>query len=203
MLSICFASNSAHKLAEIREILGDQYAVKSLADIGCHEELPEEQTTLEGNSRQKAEYVWQKYGVNCFADDTGLEVLALNMEPGVYSARYAGPQRSSQDNINLLLQNLSGKENRTAQFRTSITLILDNNLFQFDGTVQGKIAEEPQGDQGFGYDPVFIPEGYTQTFAELNSGEKNKISHRGRAVQQLVEYLHTALTDPKPLGERL
>ena len=202
MLSICFASNNAHKLAEIREILGNQYDVKSLEDIGCHEELPEEQTTLEGNSRQKAEYVWQKFGVNCFADDTGLEVLALNMEPGVYSARYAGSQRSSQDNIQLLLQNLAGKENRAAQFRTSITLILDSNMFQFDGVIQGKISEEPKGDQGFGYDPIFIPEGYTQTFAELNSIEKNKISHRGRAVQQLVEYLHIALTDPKPLGER-
>ena len=202
MLSICFASNNAHKLAEIREILGDQYDVKSLADIGCHKELPEEQTTLEGNSRQKAEYVWQKYGVNCFADDTGLEVLALNMEPGVYSARYAGPQRDSQENMQLLLQNLAGKENRAAQFRTSITLILDSNMFQFDGVVQGKIAEEPKGNLGFGYDPIFIPEGYTQTFAELESAEKNKISHRGRAVQQLVEYLHIALTDPKPLGER-
>ncbi len=124
------------------------------------------------------------------------------MQPGVYSARYAGPQRSSQDNLNLLLQNLSGKENRAAQFRTSITLILDSNMFQFDGVVQGKIAEEPKGNQGFGYDPIFIPEGYTQTFAELNSAEKNKISHRGRAIQQLVEYLHIALTDPKPLGER-
>jgi XTP/dITP diphosphohydrolase len=202
MLQICFASNNAHKLAEIREILGDQYEVKSLAEIGCHEELPEEQTTLEGNSRQKAEYVWQKYGVNCFADDTGLEVLALNMEPGVYSARYAGPQRNSQDNIRLLLQNLAGKENRVAQFRTSITLILDSNLFQFDGVVQGRIAEEPKGNQGFGYDPIFVPEGYSQTFAELSSSEKNKISHRGRAVQQLAEYLHIALTDPKPLGER-
>ncbi|MDQ4141835.1 MAG: non-canonical purine NTP diphosphatase [Bacteroidota bacterium] len=202
MLTICFASNNAHKLAEIQEILGNQFDVKSLADIGCHEELPEEQTTLEGNSRQKAEYVWQNYGVNCFADDTGLEVLALNMEPGVYSARYAGPQRSSQDNIQLLLKNLEGKENRAAQFRTSITLILDNNLFQFDGIVQGQITEEPRGTQGFGYDPIFIPEGYSQTFAEMDSAEKNRISHRGRAVQQLAQYLNAALTDPKPLGER-
>ena len=202
MPTICFASNNEHKLAEIREILGEQFDVKSLQDIGCHEELPEEQTTLEGNSRQKAEFVRQKYGVNCFADDTGLEVLALNMEPGVYSARYAGPQRSSQDNINLLLQNLAGKENRAAQFRTSITLILDNNLFQFDGVVQGHIAEQPSGQAGFGYDPIFIPQGYTQTFAEMNSAEKNRISHRGRAVAQLAEYLHAHLEDPKPLGEK-
>lgn len=202
MLSICFASNNAHKLAEIREILGNQFSVNSLQDIGCHEELPEEQTTLEGNSQQKAEYVWQNYGVNCFADDTGLEVLALNMEPGVYSARYAGPQRSSEDNIQLLLKNLEGKENRAAQFRTSITLILDNELFQFDGIVQGKIAEEVRGSQGFGYDPIFIPEGFDQTFAEMNSAEKNRISHRGRAVQQLAEYLHAKLEQPKPLGER-
>lgn len=202
MLTICFASNNAHKLAEIRKIMGDQFDIKSLQDIGCTEELPEEQTTLEGNSQQKAEYVWQKYGVNCFADDTGLEVLALNMEPGVYSARYAGPQRSSHDNIQLLLQNLKGKENRAAQFRTSITLILDNELFQFDGIVQGKVAEQESGSQGFGYDPVFIPEKYDQTFAEMNAAEKNRISHRGRAVQQLAEYLHAKLEQPKPLGER-
>ena len=202
MLTICFASNNAHKLAEIREILGEQFDVKSLQDIGCNEELPEEQTTLEGNSQQKAEYVWQNYGVNCFADDTGLEVLALNMEPGVYSARYAGLQRSSQDNIELLLKNLEGKENRAAQFRTSITLILDNELFQFDGIVQGKIAEEVRGNQGFGYDPIFIPEGFDKTFAEMSSAEKNRISHRGRAVQQLAEYLHAKLEQPKPLGER-
>lgn len=202
MLPICFASNNEHKLAEIRQMLGDQFEIKSLQDIGCTAELPEEQDTLEGNSRQKAEYVWQNYGVNCFADDTGLEVLALNMEPGVYSARYAGPQRSSQDNIKLLLQKLEGKENRAAQFRTSITLILDNELFQFDGIVQGHIAEQESGSAGFGYDPVFIPEGHTRTFAEMTPSEKNRISHRGRAVQQLVQYLHARLEDPKPLGER-
>lgn len=202
MLTLCFASNNEHKLTEIREILGDQFVIKSLREIGCTAELPEEQDTLEGNSRQKAEYVWQNYGVNCFADDTGLEVLALNMAPGVDSAHYAGPQRSSADNIELLLQNLAGKENRTAQFRTSITLILDNELYPFDGVVQGRIAEQASGQGGFGYDPVFIPEGHTQTFAEMDAAEKNRISHRGRAVQQLAQYLQAKLTDPKPLGER-
>ncbi|PIQ20792.1 MAG: non-canonical purine NTP pyrophosphatase [Cytophagales bacterium CG18_big_fil_WC_8_21_14_2_50_42_9] len=188
-MKLCFASNNEHKLTEIRQMVGDQYQIVSLQEIGCTEELPEEQTTLEGNSRQKAEYVWQHFGVNCFADDTGLEVFALNGEPGVYSARYAGPQRSNLDNMALLLQNLAGKPNRNAQFRTSITLILNGQEEQFDGIVTGKITEAPAGDKGFGYDPIFIPDGSDRTFAQMPAEEKNKISHRGRAVQQLAHFL--------------
>jgi XTP/dITP diphosphohydrolase len=188
-MKLCFASNNEHKLTEIRQIVGDQYEVVSLQEIGCNEELAEDQDTLEGNSRQKAEYVWQHYGVSCFADDTGLEVEALGGEPGVYSARYAGPQRSSADNIALLLENLKGKPNRQAQFRTSITLFLQGQMHQFDGIVKGHIAQAPSGTVGFGYDPIFIPEGYDQTFAQMPAHQKNSISHRGRAMQQLVEFL--------------
>jgi len=188
-MKLCFASNNEHKLTEIRQIIGNQYQVVSLQEIGCTEELPEEQTTLEGNSHQKADYVWQHYGVSCFADDTGLEVFALNGEPGVYSARYAGPQRSSTDNMALLLENLQGKSDRSARFRTSITLILNGHTEQFDGIVSGKITETPAGEKGFGYDPVFMPDGYEQTFAQMPAADKNKISHRGLAVQQLANYL--------------
>ena len=140
-MKLCFASNNEHKLTEIRQIIGNAYQVVSLQEIGCTEELPEEQTTLEGNSRQKAEYVWEHYGVSCFADDTGLEVFTLQGEPGVYSARYAGPQRSSTDNIALLLQNMADKTDRRAQFRTSITLILAGDIHQFEGVVTGQIAK--------------------------------------------------------------
>jgi len=188
-MKLCFASNNEHKLAEIRQMIGNQYQLVSLQEIGCTEELPEEQTTLEGNSRQKAEYVWQHYGVSCFADDTGLEVFALQGEPGVYSARYAGPQRSSTDNMALLLQNLADKTDRRAQFRTSITLILAGDIHQFEGVVTGQIAKNLAGEVGFGYDPLFIPDGFDQTFAQMSSAEKNKISHRGRAMQQLVAFL--------------
>jgi len=188
-MKLCFASNNEHKLAEIRQIIGDAYQVVSLQEIGCTEELPEEQTTLEGNSLQKAEYVWQHYGVSCFTDDTGLEVFALNGEPGVYSARYAGPQRSSTDNMALLLQNMADKTDRRAQFRTSITLILAGDIHQFEGVVTGQIAKNLAGGVGFGYDPLFIPDGFSQTFAQMSPAEKNKISHRGRAMQQLVAFL--------------
>jgi XTP/dITP diphosphohydrolase len=188
-MKLCFASNNEHKLSEIRQIVGQQYEVLSLQDIGCTEELAEDQDTLEGNSRQKAEYVWQHYGVSCFADDTGLEVAALGGEPGVYSARYAGPQRSSTDNMALLLENLKGQPNRQAQFRTSLTLFLNGQMHQFDGIVTGNIAQSPGGQVGFGYDPVFIPEGYDQTFAQMTAEQKNRISHRGRAMQQLVAFL--------------
>ncbi|MDX5421605.1 MAG: non-canonical purine NTP diphosphatase [Hymenobacteraceae bacterium] len=189
MKQLCFATNNKNKLAEVSQMLEGKYALLSLQDIGCNEELPEEQDTLEGNSRQKAAYVWHNYNISCFADDTGLEVEALNGAPGVYSARYAGPQRSDSDNINLLLQNLEQHENRNARFRTSITLILDGQEHQFEGTVEGRIAKEWKGDKGFGYDPVFIPEGHDRTFAEMSAAEKNTISHRGRAVQQLVSFL--------------
>jgi XTP/dITP diphosphohydrolase len=188
-MKLCFASNNEHKLTEIRQIISTPYEIVSLAEIGCHEELPEEQDTLEGNSRQKAVYVWEHYGVSCFADDTGLEVKALNGAPGVYSARYAGPQRSSTDNMALLLQNLQNIADRSAQFRTSITLILAGQEHQFDGVVTGQITREPAGTVGFGYDPIFRPDGFDKTFAQMASADKNKISHRGRAMQKLINYL--------------
>ncbi|AKD03236.1 non-canonical purine NTP diphosphatase [Pontibacter korlensis] len=191
MKRLCFATNNKHKLTEVSQMLEGKYELLSLQDIGCNEELPEEQDTLEGNSRQKAEYVWQHYNVSCFADDTGLEVEALDGAPGVYSARYAGPQRSDADNIEKLLQSLQGKANRRARFRTSITLILNGQEHQFEGIVTGSIAENWQGDKGFGYDPVFVPEGYDLTFAQMSSEEKNAISHRGRATQELVRFLKT------------
>ncbi|RIJ36869.1 non-canonical purine NTP diphosphatase [Pontibacter oryzae] len=189
MKKLCFATNNKHKLAEVSQMLQGKYELLSLQDIGCTVELPEEQDTLEGNSHQKAAYVWQHFNVSCFADDTGLEVEALNGEPGVYSARYAGPQRSDSDNINKLLESLKGQPNRKARFRTSITLILDGQEHQFEGTVTGSITEGWHGDRGFGYDPVFMPDGYTQTFAQMSAEEKNKISHRGRAIEQLVSFL--------------
>ncbi|WP_299755513.1 non-canonical purine NTP diphosphatase [uncultured Pontibacter sp.] len=189
MKKLCFATNNQHKLAEVSQMLAGKYELLSLQDIGCNEELPEEQETLEGNSQQKAEYVWDNYNVSCFADDTGLEVEALHGAPGVYSARYAGPQRSDADNMNKLLLSLQGEQNRRARFRTSITLILDGQQHQFEGIVTGSIAESWQGDKGFGYDPVFVPDGHDRTFAQMSAEEKNVISHRGRAMQELVRFL--------------
>ena len=186
---LCFATNNAHKLEEIQAILGDSFELLSLNDINCKEELPETGNTLEANSLQKAKYLYDNYQVDCFADDTGLEVQALGGEPGVYSARYAGGQRSHADNINLLLKNLVGITNRSARFRTVITLIQNGKVTQFEGIVNGKIIDELKGTQGFGYDPIFIPEGYDRTFAEMDLIEKGVISHRGRAFQQLVEFL--------------
>jgi XTP/dITP diphosphohydrolase len=166
------------------------WRVSSLNDIGCYEELLEERDTLEGNSLQKAEYVFQKYKVSCFADDTGLEVEALDGAPGVYSARYAGEERNSEHNMDLLLKNLEGKSNRKARFRTVITLIQAEGTNQFDGIVEGTILKERKGKGGFGYDPVFLPDGYTKTLAEMSMEEKNQISHRARATQKLVEFLN-------------
>ena len=161
----------------------------SLAEIGCTVELPETQETLEGNARQKAQYVWDNFGVSCFADDTGLEVEALNNEPGVYSARYAGPQRDSDDNMHLLLQKLQKKQNRNARFRTVVALVLNGEVHEFEGIATGHITQTKAGEGGFGYDPVFVPEGYTQTFAELSKEQKNQISHRGKAIAKLVRFL--------------
>jgi XTP/dITP diphosphohydrolase len=189
MKELCFATNNKNKVAEVSRMLEGRYKLLTLEDIGCHEELAEDQDTLEGNSRQKAQYVWEKYKVNCFADDTGLEVDALCGDPGVYSARYAGPQRNDGDNIRHLLHNLEGHETRRARFRTSITLYLDGQEHQFEGTVNGHITTEWQGGKGFGYDPVFIPEGYDRTFAQMSADEKNAISHRGVAIGRLVEFL--------------
>jgi XTP/dITP diphosphohydrolase len=189
---LCFASNNAHKLDEIRPLLPPGLTLLSLADIGCHEELPETQDTLEGNARQKAEYVRQHYGVACFADDTGLEVTALNGEPGVYSARYAGPQRLAADNVAKLLLELAGAADRSARFRTVVALArADGSVHTFAGEVAGLITEEPRGAAGFGYDPVFVPtEGDGRTFAEMSGAEKNRTSHRARAVAGLLAFLN-------------
>lgn len=188
-MDLCFASNNDHKLSEIRPLLEPDFAVLSLAQIGCHEELPETQATIEGNSRQKAEYVFDRYHLPCFADDTGLEVEALGNAPGVYSARYAGEHKNSDDNINLLLKNLEGKPNRKARFRTVITLAGLGGLHFFEGVVEGTIITVRKGTDGFGYDPVFQPEGFTRTFAEMSIAEKNEMSHRARATQKLIAFL--------------
>ncbi len=191
-MDLCFATNNKGKLEEIKVLLKGQYNILSLQDIGCHEELPETQPTIPGNSLQKAQYVWDHYQVNCFADDSGLEVTALNGEPGVYSARWAGPGCTPEDNITLLLKKLSGIENREANFLTCITLILNGKIKQFDGIVEGHISKERSGSKGFGYDPVFIPENKEVSFAEMTIEEKNAISHRGKAVRALVKYLRKA-----------
>jgi XTP/dITP diphosphohydrolase len=188
-MELCFATNNQHKLDEVSQLLGDSFKVVSLEAIGCTEELPEEQDTLEGNSLQKAKYVSDKFNINCFADDTGLEVEALGGEPGVHSARYAGEQRNNEDNISLLLEKLSNQSNRSARFRTVITLILGNQIHQFEGIANGAILKSRRGEKGFGYDPLFLPEGMNKSMAELTSSEKNAISHRGDAIRKLVAFL--------------
>jgi XTP/dITP diphosphohydrolase len=188
-VKLCFATNNAHKLEEVQKILGDRFELVSLNDIGCFEDLPEERTTLEGNSLQKADYVFYHFDVNCFADDTGLEVEALKGAPGVYSARYAGVQRNSEDNIDLLLKNLAGIENRKARFRTVITFIRPNEIHQFEGTVEGVILNERRGKGGFGYDSVFLPDGFQKSMAEMSMEEKNTISHRARAMESFIQFL--------------
>lgn len=187
---LVFATNNAHKLEELRAILGEGIEMLSLKDIGCEADIPETAATLEGNAALKAEYIYRHYGLDCFADDTGLEVEALGGAPGVYSARYAGGDgHDSEANMRRLLRELEGVENRKAQFRTVICLIEGGEERLFEGIVRGSITERKQGTSGFGYDPVFRPEGYDETFAEMGSDEKNRISHRARAVQRLVEYL--------------
>lgn len=189
-MKLCFATNNKGKLQEIQSLLKDRFEIVSLQEIGCHEELPETNDTIEGNSLQKADYVWQRYKISCFADDTGLEVKALNGEPGVYSARYAGPDCSPDDNMILLLHKMTHHQDRTALFRTCITLILEGAVHQFEGNVKGEILHDRRGAKGFGYDPVFQPEGFQKSFAEMTLLEKNEISHRGRAIKQLVEFLN-------------
>jgi XTP/dITP diphosphohydrolase len=189
-VEICFASNNINKLNEIRPLLEPDFRLLSLSDIGCFEELPETQLTIEGNAIQKAEYVLSKYNVACFADDSGLEVYALNNEPGVDSAHYAGTQRNSEDNINLLLKNLEKTSDRNARFKTVIALAgFASSTLTFEGLVAGEIITAKRGSQGFGYDPVFQPLGHSKTFAEMELAEKNTISHRARAVEKLVAYL--------------
>lgn len=188
-MKLCFATNNVNKLEEIQALLGDQFALLTLNDLGCFTDIPEPYDTISENSRAKAEYIWENYQVNCFADDTGLEVASLNNEPGVRSARYAGPQRNSDDNIDLLLHNLSRHSDHSARFITVITLVLNGVYHQFDGTVEGKIVFEKRGTNGFGYDPIFVPAGFNRTFAEMTLHEKSALSHRGRAFSKLVDFL--------------
>jgi XTP/dITP diphosphohydrolase len=189
---LCFATNNAHKLEEVLAMLPAGMELQSLKEIGCSDELPENQRSLEGNALEKASYVFQKYGIDCFADDTGLEVEALAGEPGVDTAHYAGPERDAQKNMGLLLQNLEGKANRKACFRTIFCLIWQGETYSFEGRVNGSIATETRGNGGFGYDPIFIPEGYQQSFAELGPEIKNRFSHRAEACRQLADFLRLA-----------
>lgn len=186
---IVFATNNAHKLEEVVPLLVEKYNILSLNDINCTDEIPETADTLEGNALLKAQFVYNTYGKNCFSDDTGLEVEALNNAPGVYSARYAGEAKSAEANMNKLLVELDGKTKRNARFRTAIALILDGKEYLFEGEIKGHIIEAKRGSNGFGYDPLFIPDGYTATFAELPLSEKNKISHRAKAIHKLITFL--------------
>ncbi len=189
MKEIIFATNNLHKLSEISAILKLKFKILSLNEIGFNEDIPETANTLEGNAALKSSVIFKKFGKDCFADDTGLEVEALNGEPGVYSARYAGEENDAAKNTAKLLRELKGTSNRKAQFRTVISLIQDGKEFQFEGIVKGKITTEKSGAKGFGYDPVFIPDGYTQTFAEMSIEEKNIISHRAIASRKLADFL--------------
>ena len=188
-MKLVFATNNEHKLQEVRDIIGSGVEILSLSDINCNDDIPETADTLDGNALIKARYIYEKYNVNCFADDTGLEVDALDGAPGVYSARYAGDGHDSEANMRKLLENLTGKNNRDAQFRTVIALIIDGEEKLFNGIVKGKITEEKRGNSGFGYDPIFVPEGYSESFAQMDSSTKNSISHRYRATKQLSDYL--------------
>ena len=188
-MKLVFATNNKHKLQEVRDIIGDRVEVLSLNDIDCHDDIPETADTLQGNALIKARHIFEKYGFNCFADDTGLEVEALNGAPGVYSARYAGEECNSEANMLKLLQNLTCENNRNAQFRTVIALIINGEEKLFNGIVKGTITNEKMGNSGFGYDPIFIPEGYTESFAQMSGEMKNSISHRYRATKQLSDYL--------------
>ncbi len=191
MKQIVFATNNKHKLEEIRNILDNTLNILSLNDINCHEDIPETGSTIEENALIKARYIKEKYGYDCFADDTGLEIKSLNNEPGVYSARYAGNDHNSEKNMQKVLENLKGKNDRSACFRTCIALITGNNEYLFEGKIEGEIITEKKGESGFGYDPIFVPDGYTQTFAELGNDIKNKISHRALAVKKLINFLQS------------
>lgn len=188
-MKLVFATGNPNKVMEVNDLLGDLFDIQSLKDIGCHVDIPETQATIEGNAIQKAQYIVDHYAMNCFSEDTGLEVKALNNEPGIYSARYAGAAKNAEDNMNLLLKNLSDQTDRSAQFRTVVALYLNGNMHTFEGICKGKIIEQKRGDHGFGYDPIFVPEGYEQTFAELDKTTKNEISHRGKAVRKLIAFL--------------
>ena len=190
-MKIVFATNNLNKLKEVQALVPKNITLLSLKDILCNEDIPETQPTIEGNAKQKAEYIKTNYGYDCFADDTGLEVDALDGEPGVYSARYAGAQRNAVDNMDKLLSELENKDSRNAQFKTVIALHLNGELTTFTGICKGEITKVKQGEKGFGYDPIFSPEGYNKTFAEMTLNEKNTIGHRGKAVAQLIVFLNT------------
>lgn len=189
MMKIVFATNNAHKLDEVRQVVGDKFTLVSLRECGIVEDIPENEPTLEGNALAKARYIYERTGADCFADDTGLEVDTLGGEPGVRSARYATDGHDDEANKRLLLERLQGVENRAAQFRTTVALIMGGKEYLFEGIVRGRIATEQHGEGGFGYDPLFVPEGYDRTFAQMSAEEKNAISHRGRAVRKLAEFL--------------
>ena len=191
-LSLVFATNNEHKLTEVRDIIGDSFRILSLKDIGCFEDIPETADTLEGNALLKARHVKQKYGYDCFADDTGLEIKALHNAPGVYSARYAGEAKDAKANVRKVLGEMKDQSDRSARFRTVIALIIGEKEYLMDGIVEGTIIREPRGEAGFGYDPIFIPEGYTETFAEMRFDVKNAVSHRAEAIKKLKQ-----LTDEK------
>ncbi|TKG93576.1 non-canonical purine NTP diphosphatase [Puteibacter caeruleilacunae] len=190
-MKLVFATNNQHKMNELKRMLDEKIELVGLKEIGCVEEIPENQDTLEGNASEKSHYIFDRYQEACFADDTGLEIEALDNEPGVYSARYAGEEKDAESNMKKVLLKMAKIKNRKARFRTVISLILDDQQeILFEGVVEGKILEEKHGDEGFGYDPIFQPDGYEESFAEMSMEEKNKISHRGRAVRKLVEYLN-------------
>ncbi len=194
MKDLVFATNNQHKLEEIKAVVGDQFNILSLADIGCLEDIPETADTLEGNASMKSHYVMERYGKNCFADDTGLEIVALNGRPGVYSARYAGPGHDHQKNMDKVLAEMAGITNRKARFRTVISLILEGREYQFEGIVEGSIRTGKSGSKGFGYDPIFQPDGFDVTFAEMDLADKNKVSHRARATARLIAFLKSLPT---------
>lgn len=186
-----FATNNSHKVSEVSAMLGGDYSLSTLREQGIMEEVPEDQPTIEGNALQKARYVYGRTGKDCFADDTGLEVDVLGGEPGVRSARYATDGHDFEANVKLLLERMHGKENRKARFRTVVALIRDGREYTFEGIVEGHITDHPTGEGGFGYDPVFVPEGYAESFAEMSPEQKNSISHRGRAISKLVAFLNS------------
>jgi XTP/dITP diphosphohydrolase len=187
-VKLIFATHNSNKAFEIQKLLPEHFQILTLNDIDFQEEIPENEPTIEANSAFKAQFIFNKFNLNCFADDTGLEIEALNGKPGVYSARYAGEERNSDANINLVLEELKGVENRNARFKTVITLIIHGEQYQFEGIVDGTIIKEKRGSNGFGYDPIFIPENETRTFAEMNLSEKNKYSHRARALEKMIAF---------------
>ncbi len=195
-MKIVFATNNPNKLKEIQSLIPKEIEIISLKEIGCNEDIPETGDTLKANAFQKAQYIKDNFNYDCFADDTGLEIDELNGDPGVYSARYAGPERNASANMNKILNKLKGKKNRKAQFRTAIALILKGEEHLFEGKVEGYISKDKQGNEGFGYDPIFIPENNTRSFAQMSMQEKGAISHRGRAVKKLVTYLNN-ISKPK------